>query len=118
MLVGSSPTSITSPSHMITRRSIMFSSSRTLPGQSYDHRLTIAACETVQWRPTKRACMRARKYSTTSGMSQRRNRDRHHLQTIEEVLAETAFLDPGGQVGIACRDDARIDPTGAVRAHG
>ena len=52
--------SITSSSHMITSRSIMFSSSRTLPGQSYDHRLTIASRETVQSRPgnARRACAR------------------------------------------------------------
>ena len=79
-------------------RSIRFSSSRTLPGQSYSHRCTIASsaishgCAGRCWLCLSRKCC-TRNGNVRAPLAQRRHDDRDHLQAIEEILAETPLLD-------------------------
>ena len=42
-------------------------------------------------------------------VAQGRNRDAQHIDAIEEVLAELAALDHGGEILVTGRDDANVD---------
>ena len=51
-----------------------------------------------------------------AALAQRRQGDRDHLQTVEEILAEAPLSDLLGEVLVRRGDDADVDPDGAVGA--
>ena len=53
----------------------------------------------------------------TAARAQRRHAERHHVEAVEEVLAEAALLDRRGQVAVRGGDDARVHGAVAARAH-
>ena len=106
--------SITGPAHSTTARSIVFSSSRTLPGQSWPCRAASAAVVDAVRRacPCAGACLR-RKCSTSAGMSSRRSRsggivDGDHVQPVVEVLLELALRHHLPQVAVGGGDHAHV----------
>lgn len=49
--------------------------------------------------------------------TQRRQRQRHHVQAVEEVLPELAPPDRRPEVGMRGRDDPHVDAMGLLAAH-
>ena len=41
-------------------------------------------------------------------LAQRRQSQRHHIETEEQILAEQALLDELPQIFVGCRDDAHV----------
>lgn len=50
-------------------------------------------------------------------VTERRDLDRHHLESVVEVLAEATFPDEGEQVAVGARDDANVDAERLAPAH-
>ena len=114
---------ITGPADNTTARSMVFSSSRTLPGQSYCCRpaSTPSSIRSMR-RPVRCACLRT-KCSTSAGMSSRRSRsggnlDRDDVEAVEQIFLELAVGDHLPQIAVGGGDDAHVDllgPLGAER---
>ena len=98
-----------------TARSMAFSSSRTLPGQSYAcSRASTPSSQALDAlaRRAARACRRSTR--PAPGMSSRRSRsggrrDRDHVQPVVEILAEPALGDHLPQIAVGRGDHPHVD---------
>ena len=102
------------PVESTTARSMTFSSSRTLPGQSYS--ISRSSASGVSSRSVLRFSSPyfSRKCCTSSGMSSLRSRSGgswidDDVQPVEQVLAEPALLHHLPQVDVGGGDDADVD---------
>ena len=97
----------------IMARSITFSSSRTLPGQSYSTRASIIASEICSNFLPSSACFFAMKCVASKGMSlrqaQRRDVDRKHGQTIVQVGSKGSGGDSLSKIAIRGGNHTHID---------
>ncbi len=104
----------------IAARSITFSNSRTLPGQSYCIRRRTSPSVSRSSRLSLRPSL-CTKCAASSGMSSRRSRsgtelDREYVEPEIEVLAESAAPHLLLEVAIGRRDHAHVDGAGALFA--
>src|SRR5262245_25888885 len=106
---------ITLPSQSTTARSIVFSSSRTLPGQSYCCSAVIALSSTRSMRVLANEMIDERGNVVTP-FAQRRQLDRNHVEPVEQVLLELAFGDHLAKIAVAGRDHADVDALGPFTA--
>ena len=101
-------------SQSTTARSITFSSSRTLPGQSYVARSSSASSSNpvdalaVLLGVAAEEEARERR-DVLAPIAQRRDLDRDHVEAVEEVFAESPFGDARPQVAVGRGDDADVD---------
>ena len=102
------------PGVSTTARSMTFSSSRTLPGQSYS--VSRSSASGVSSRPafwfsspyfSRKWCDEQR--DVVLAIAQRRQLDRDHVEAVEEILAELPFLHHLPQVDVGRGDDADVD---------
>ena len=105
---------MTSPSQSTIARSIVFSSSRTLPGHAYSRSsLRASGVDPADLRAEARVVAREEvvdeEVDVLLALAQRRDQDRQHVEAVEEVLAEAARLRLGGEVAVRRRDDADVD---------
>jgi hypothetical protein len=61
--------------------------------------------------------VRRQQRDVTLALSQRRQLHRHHVDPVEQVLAEPALLHGGAQVAVGRGHDAQVDLDGLVAAH-
>ena len=105
----------TSLSASTIARSMVFSSSRTLPGQRVlEQELARLGRRRRGCCVPRRALLRAMKWSMSRFTSSRRLRSggmwiEQHVDAVEEVLAEAARLHVGGEVAVRRGDDAHVD---------
>ena len=94
-------------------RSMMFSSSRTLPGQWKSISLRSASGEMPLMSFPDSLAKRARKRFDQVGdvflvLAQRRDVDGHDVQAVVEILAEGALFEGGAQIAIGGGDEAHV----------
>ncbi len=102
------------PGHSTTARSMTFSSSRTLPGQSYSRsrssasgvEFEIAAAVLL---PVLLEEVLHQQRDVVLALAQRRQVHGDDVQPVVEVLAEAALVDHRAQVDVGRRDDAHVD---------
>ena len=104
-----------------TARSIVFSSSRTLPGQSDACSVSSTPGATPSMRlPARCACLRDevldQRRDVLAPLAQRRNVDRDHVEPVEEILLEPAVGDHLPEVAVGRGDDPHVDLLGALGA--
>ena len=111
---------MTLPSVITAARSRQFSSSRTLPGQSW----CISTRSALSVRLEFAALLAADLVHQEAGevgdvlhaLAQGGQVDRHHVEPVVEVLAEAPGLDLGFEVAVGGGDDAHVDLDGAGAA--
>ena len=101
-----------------------FSSSRTLPGQSYSCSRSSASAVSSRWVFWFSLPYFSRKVWTSSGMSSLRSRSGRQLhgddvEAVEQVLAELAFVHHVAQIDVGRGDDPDVDldRLDAAKAH-
>ncbi len=93
-------------------RSMVFSSSRTLPGQGYRTRISSALGGELR-RRLSLGGQSPYEIGNELGdvfpaLAKRRNLDGDNVQPVEKVFTEKARVDPFLEVPIGCRDDASV----------
>ncbi len=99
-------------------RSMVLRSSRTLPGQSCCSSAMRCGRRDLRrhraGRPGEAAQEGARqRQDVLAPLAQRRHPHLHHVETVEEILAEAPRLDVGLEVPVGGGDDAHVAVTGA-----
>ena len=113
---------MTSPGAMITSRSMVLRSSRTLPGHgSARSAATASAASVFSFLPYS-AEMLATKWRASTGdvvapLAQRRDDERDDVEAEEQVLAEASGADLLGQVLVGGGDDAHVHRHALRPAH-
>jgi hypothetical protein len=111
---GRSSTPMHSRSESTIARSMLFSSSRTLPGHAYSSSSRRASGRRRGCAVPKRALFRVRKWSRSmpdvlATLAQRGDHDGEHVDAVVEVLAEAPGLDLLGEVAVGGGEDAHVD---------
>ena len=54
--------------------------------------------------------MLGKRHDVSRSLAQRRQMDRHHVEPIEQILAELPLADRGGEVAMGRGEEPRVDP--------